>query len=72
MASPDRTRSRSAYRWYDYFERAWFAAALVAGLLIGLDRLPGAILALLIAGGLLIALLHIVAAIADLVDRGRR
>ncbi len=61
-----RPRPDHEYRWYDYFEKAWFAAALVAGLLIGLESLPAPLLVLLIASGLLITFVRAAAAIADI------
>lgn len=61
-----RPRPDHEYRWYDYFEKAWFAAALVAGVLIGLDRIPAPLLMILIAGGLLITFTRAAAALADI------
>lgn len=61
-----RTIKNSEYRWYDYLERAWFTTALIAVLVFDAAALPALLLALIVTIGLVIALVRIVAAIADL------
>ena len=68
MSTPmvaQRRRSRGQFAWYPYLEAGWAAVAVVTLMIVRLDRLPLAALVVLVAPGLLFALVRVVAAIAD-------